>query len=364
MKFSAAPATTIGRGYFPVVANGFLGLEMGPFVQPFADSWPWLASGLMGLSGVYSGRAAETPSHRAQIPKLNDLSLVPESEAWYTAVGCAIDYSIGVYYNRTRVNGAAHCPDGTIIEQRTYAHRRFRELFVFEVRAFEETSGSLVANCTVPVLWKVSPTATPPIAPSHADRERLALDVNLTQTALGGGSLHPPAVWSGKTSFAEQENGPVRSLAVAFSSIAASPPRYLSFTSSQPITSVFGVFRSDLDMPSSVGPGGAPASPKQVSAAAVATFGKYTAGHNVSATLFASHKAEMNRMWASGGVELEGNSSFAATVNASLYDIVSSLRADWNWSTSPGGLGTGGYGGWTYWYLCHPSPQIHGIVCI
>ena len=346
MKFSAAPAAAIGVGYFPVVANGFLGLETGPFMQPFHDSWPWLDAGLIGLNGVYSGLAAETPSHRAQIPKLSDLSLVPESLASYAAVGCAIDFSTGVFYNRTRVvSGAAQCPGGTIIEQRTYAHRRYRELIVFEVRAFVEAS-SAAANCTVPVAWKVSPTATP--AAPHTT----ALDVNLTQTAQGGESA--PTVWSGTTSFAEQKNVPVRSLAVAFSSIAASSPQYLRFNSSRPVISVFGVYRSDLDVQATSGggnsSGGAAASPQQVAAAAVATFRKYTAdGRNASATLFASHTAEMKRLWASGGVELEGNSSFAATVNASLYDIVSSLRADWNWSTSPGGLGTGGYGGWTYW---------------
>ena len=338
MKFSAASAAEIRTGYFPVVANGFLGLETGPFVQPFHDSWPWLDAGLMGLNGVYSGTLAH--SHRAQIPKLSDLSLVPESLASYAPVGCAIDFSTGVFYNRTRVvSGAAQCPGGTIIEQRTYAHRRYRELIVFEVRAFEEASGA-GANCTVPVAWKVSPTATP-----AAPHSGTALDVNLTQTAQGGGSA--PTVWSGTTSFAEQKNGPVRSLAVAFSSIAASSTQQLRFDSTRPVTSVFGVHRSDLDVQPT---GGTAASPQQVAAAAAATFREYTAdGRNASATLFASHTAEMKRLWASGGVELEGNSSFAATVNASLYDLVSSLRADWNWSASPGGLGTGGYGGWTFW---------------
>ena len=188
MKFSAASAAEIQTGFFPVVANGFLGLETGPFVQPFHDSWPWLDSGLVGLNGVYSGTLAH--SHRAQIPKLSDLSLVPESLASYAAVGCAIDFSTGVFYNRTRVvSGAAQCPGGTIIEQRTYAHRRYRELIVFEVRAFEEASGA-AANCTVPVAWKVSPTATP-----AAPHSGTALDVNLTQTAQGGGSA--PTVWSG-----------------------------------------------------------------------------------------------------------------------------------------------------------------------
>ena len=79
--------------------------------------------------------------------------------------------------------------------------------------------------------------------------------------------------------------------------------------------------------------------------------------------LLASHEAAWAGLWADGGVEMAGGSvvlnistrsmantrpfvrthvcrrfvysagnlTLAASVNASLYDIVSSLRADWNW---------------------------------
>ncbi len=84
-----------------------------------------------------------------------------------------------------------------------------------------------------------------------------------------------------------------------------------------------------------------------VAAAAAETWAAYSA--QGSAALLASHTAAWRSLWAGGGVELAGNASFAASVNASLYDIVSSLRADWNWSSSPGGLGTGGYCGHSFW---------------
>ena len=92
------------------------------------------------------------------------------------------------------------------------------------------------------------------------------------------------------------------------------------------------MLRSDLDVEGAQTPG-------DVAAAAQATWETYTA--QSPAALLASHEAAMAALWASG-VELAGNASFAANVNASVYDIVSSLRADWNWSTSPGGIASGG----------------------
>lgn len=82
------------------------------------------------------------------------------------------------------------------------------------------------------------------------------------------------------------------------------------------------VLRSDLDV-------GAGSTPAQVAQAAAASWDAYAA---IDAdALFASHTAAWAGLWAGGGIELSGNASFAATVNASLYDILSSLRADWNW---------------------------------
>ena len=333
MAFSAASAEAIGVGYFPVVANGFLGIEMGPFLQPQINQWPWRDAGSMKLAGVYSGANWTGPSHRAQLPRLSDVTLLREDGANYTAIGCAVQYSSGLFYNRTLVQGGAQCED-TIVEQRAYAHRALRELFVFELRAFSASGSPAWPGCTLPVAW--------PVTPEWLNN----VDVQLTLASSGSPPV-APAIWSGTTAVPEEEGLPLRNVAFAFDAWllqgAGSGPTSLTFTPSAPLVSVRAVLRSDFDVPGAT-------TPAQVAAAAAATWVNYTSTQT-PAQLLASHEAAMAALWASGGVELTGNASLAVTVNASLYDIVSSLRADVNWSTSPGGIATGGYAGHSFWDL-------------
>jgi hypothetical protein len=333
MAFTSDAPELVGEGYFPVVANGFLGFEAGPYTQPFVNAWPWRDAGSLKLAGVYSGLTWETPSHRAQIPKLSDLTLtpLPPAAGVYVPVGAAVDFAAGLYLNRTRLvngtTGSGSCPDDTTIEQRMYAHRGLRELFVFEVRAMSTTGDPAWRGCTdLPVSWPVT--------------SAWLNDTLLTETVDAAAGY---AVWSGTTTVAEEAGLPLRSLAVVFDSfIADSAVTTLTFTPASPIHSVRAVLRSDLDVVGAT-------SPADVAAAAIATWTSYAA--QSSDSLLTSHTAAMDALWAAGGVELTGNATFAATVNASLYDIVSSLRSDFNWSTSPGGIATGGYAGHSFWDL-------------
>ena len=322
MKYTADPPEAIGEGYYPVVANGFLGFEVGPYTQAFVNSWPWRDAGSLKLAGVYTGYNWTTPSHRAQIPKLSDVTILREPGVNYANIGAAIDFASGVYYNRTLVvNGSSQCDDGTVVEQRFYAHRQLRELFVFEIRAYSNTSDPSWSGCTVPVSYKIGPN------------NGLG-DTALTQSFAANGAA---AVWAGNTTAPEEVDGPLRKLVVVFDAWAASGPSQLKFTPSAPLLSVRAVLRSDIDVTGAQ-------SPSDVAAAAGATWSEYTTSYTPQ-QLLDSHTAAMTSLWQSGGVELGGNSSFAAVVNASLYDIVSSLRADYNFSTSPGGLATGAYAG-------------------
>jgi hypothetical protein len=354
MAYTPAPPEEIGPGWYPVVANGNLGLEVGPFVQAFVNAWPWRDAGMFKLSGVYSGYNYTTPSHRAQIPRLTDVTLVRQvscgplshpahplccvtslpalhccsscqAGVYYEAIGVAIDWGVGIYYNRTLiVNGTpgASC-DNTIIEQRSYAHRALRELFVYEIRAFAADASRGWAGCSgLPVDWTL---------------DIAGLGDTLLNETLGSASV--PTTWAGTTTVPEEPGLPLRSIAIAFDSWVALGPKDLSFTPTQPILSLHAVLRSDLDVAEG-------ASPSAVAAAASNTWLQYAS--QTSEALLASHISAMASLWESG-VELTGNATFAASVNASLYDIVASLRSDWNWSTSPGGIATGGYSGHSFW---------------
>jgi hypothetical protein len=326
MAYTSDNPLEIGEGYYPMLGNGFIGFETGPFTQIFENTWPWRDAGSLKMSGVYSGLNYRDPSHRAQIPKLSDLSLLQPSGSNITTLGCAIDFSTGIYYNRTLIYGVSGCEDGTVIEQRTYAHRSLRELFVFEIRAFSSINQESWTGCTMPISWSISPNI--------AVLNDTIFDQTITNTFV---------TWKGTTLIPEEEGLPLRQVALVFDSWPIQQGETITelvFSPETDILSLRAVLRSDLDVLGAT-------SPDDVATAALSTWTEYTSFG--SDLLLQSHMDAWSNLWESGGVELTGNASFAATVNASLYDIISSLRSDWNYSTSPGGIATGAYGSHVFW---------------
>ena len=59
--------------------------------------------------------------------------------------------------------------------------------------------------------------------------------------------------------------------------------------------------------------------------------------------LLEEHVAGWRTLWDEGSVEVEGDADLAAAVDASLYYILSSVRADFPYGLSPGGLASDGY---------------------
>jgi hypothetical protein len=58
-------------GVFPAVANGNVGIILGPR-QWWQNKWPWRDSGNIHMAGVYNGQSWLTPSHRAQVRILTE----------------------------------------------------------------------------------------------------------------------------------------------------------------------------------------------------------------------------------------------------------------------------------------------------
>ena len=75
---------------------------------------------------------------------------------------------------------------------------------------------------------------------------------------------------------------------------------------------------------------------------AVATKALEASMQSTAEQLVAEHVAGWARIWEEGSVEVEGDGSLAAAINGSLYNILSSVRADWPYGVSPGGLASGG----------------------
>lgn len=299
-------------GHMPSLGNGYLAKAVGPYHSIGAAN----DYGSFYLAGVFSGIGNSTPSQRAAIPDVADPRLRVG-----TAVGAALDLRGGAYLNRTLVN-SPECA-GVLVQQRLYAHRAERELFVVELRATAAAEGAWPAGgCMLTLDWAV-PTSSP--------------DFNTTSFFPGtpGGQ---PAVLSLVALSAETPAASPRRVAVAFPAwlAAAGGAPNVSFAADGDSVFASFVLRSDLDAAD-------PAAAASADWTRVSALG--------ADALLTSHAAAWDALWASGGFELEGNLTIAAAANSSMYAILSALRADVNFSTCPGGLSTNSYHGHTFWDL-------------
>lgn len=75
----------------------------------------------------------------------------------------------------------------------------------------------------------------------------------------------------------------------------------------------------------------------------------YAAAIADCADLYAEHTAAWAKRSNEGRLEIAGDLELAQAVNTSLYFLRSSVRADWPYGLSPGGLASNGYDGNTFW---------------
>ena len=75
----------------------------------------------------------------------------------------------------------------------------------------------------------------------------------------------------------------------------------------------------------------------------------HAAALSQASLLLQEHTAAWAERWQRGSIRVEGDLRMAQAANASLYVLRSSIRDDWPWGLSPGGLTTNGYNGHTFW---------------
>lgn len=75
----------------------------------------------------------------------------------------------------------------------------------------------------------------------------------------------------------------------------------------------------------------------------------YHAAMAGKAGLLAAHEGSWAARWESGSLEVEGDLFLGQALNSSLYAIRSSIRPDWPYGLSPGGLASNAYEGHTFW---------------
>lgn len=315
----------IQPGFMPVIGNGYVAREVSSEIQWWKDSWPWKDSGTIHVNGFNNGVNFTTPSHRAQIPPLS-LDIVPEQGAQYTFIGSAVDYQTATFFNRTGVQSST-CSN-TVIEKRMYASRVRRHVLITDLTAVQADPTQPWNGCTLTITVNTS-TSTP--------------DLSITSSPCPGGL--PCILFSGSNVEAEESGLPLTPFAQVFDDLTAAAGRTvggggsstaavkLQFTAVNQTITMRSIFRVSVD--DDIPAGSTPTS------AALQEWQQLV--YYTPQQLWEEHAQAWAQLWDEGGVELVGNATVSTLVNASLYDILSSLRSDWLWSTGPGGLGTNGY---------------------
>eukprot|EP01012_Entosiphon_sulcatum_P003147 TRINITY_DN1089_c0_g1_i2.p1 TRINITY_DN1089_c0_g1~~TRINITY_DN1089_c0_g1_i2.p1 ORF type:complete len:694 (-),score=107.47 TRINITY_DN1089_c0_g1_i2:41-2122(-) len=255
-----------------------------------------LGSQVEYISGLFTGDLppANPVSHRAALPCSVDVGIrgqVPLGPV-------AVDFEYGVTYRLWSVQNQT-------ITQRVYHHRAQKHVSVTDFT---------VTNAGNTALGLEFSDSFPKAGASTGD-------ITYTAQLVPGG-----VCLSGHIQKPELPSGPVVQFAVCHATIsnATIPPNSVGHAA------IVSVRYTSLEVPSPL-------------SAAMADF--QTAR---TADLWPSHTQAWQDLWRSR-IEVGGNSALAAVINSSFYGILSSVRKDQFWSSSPGSLSTNGYNGHTFW---------------
>lgn len=274
--------------YPPDVGNGFVATVVG--------------AEFVYAAGVFNGPAVseDKPTHRAEIPA--PLRLTIDAPV----VGAGLHLRNGAYLRRHDVG------PGVVVEMRFYAHRARRSLLVVD----------LTTTSVEPV--EVSVTGFGGEAPDSEDFNWTAhKSVGLQATAV---------VWTGETREAETAEHGITRVSVV---LPVAPAEPVTVVAGKPASFVAAVRTSRES--------------KDPDSDALQDWAE--AKRTGADKLYSEHTAAWARLWKSG-LEVTGRLDVAREVNSSLYYLLSSLRADAPYSTSPGGLAQGGsscYHGHVFW---------------
>eukprot|EP01031_Cornospumella_fuschlensis_P033191 gene33192-40158_t len=276
--------------YLPLIGNGYLSHAKG------------VRSDTMYVSGIFNGETT-SPSHRAAMPALYAVT-VDDS----TTTGVLLDVSTGTYHRRGTLSGHA-----VSYELRWYAHRTRKNLYVLEMDLNSAETTNVSINLSTNVLQK-SP-----------DISFATLPAPLANVGLQ----------CGETLIPETTDGPTHKVCMAYDVLPASLPVSPGSSALRFVMSVY----TSLDS-STTAKGG-----DYIMAGAMDAL---TATRKLSRDeLYAEHVQGWQELQASG-VEVRGRGDVAAAINASVYAILSSVRADWPYGLAPGGL-TNYYNGHSFW---------------
>jgi hypothetical protein len=337
--FNETSVPTLGRYHqslLPILGNGMVGWQVG---EPN-----------FYVSGVFNGQSSagmNRATSRAAVPAgLTSFAVEAPGDEQSDA---ALDLREAVYYRRSQISpssGTAQCSAASksscttsrtavTVEQRWYAHRTVPSLMVMEVQLLP-TGISQVAS--VSAFLKLVHAGNAAYNSSAINFTAVEAPLpSTTQAAMGWTQIpETPSRDSPLHSNLTRLGVLATSLSDAGSMWAMAPGQTRVFVT---------VVRTSVETPSS-----ALLSSMQADYATAMTM-------QANGTLRSSHVAEWAATVWNAGFEVGGRQDVAVAVNASIYNIFSSVRADRPLGLSPGGL-TAGYFGHSFWGAQCDAPMM------
>jgi len=283
----------------PEIANGYLGTIQG--------------SDTIYAGGLFDGDATGKfgpASHRARIPAYR-VTLSAGAGRGVDAAGSALDIERAVFLQRSRVGGVA-------AEERWFAHATRPSLLVHEVEL--TNGGTASANVTLSASAsapssELNLTAAAGTAPT--DYAVAGQNIVGEDATMAGGGNHTQVAFIAN---APCEPGPGGSCSQTVAVPAGQTVTYYflttvvtSLNSTAPLRDASDIHRAALAAP--------------------------------TGALLREHEVAWRARWARGSVAVVGDLRLAQAINASLYSLRSSIRDDWPYGLSPGGLTSDGYNG-------------------
>ncbi|KAM9957648.1 hypothetical protein ACTFIW_012615 [Dictyostelium discoideum] len=261
------------------------------------------------VGGVYNGPAINLgdannlPSHRAGIPNFQNIEI---SNAQFQYAG--LDIENATY---TRVYSIPSSP-GTIVKQIFYAHQKIRNILVQEIEVDNSNIDSTDVTLQLSVVG-INLTA-------NVDFNIL----NLTNTQFTGNDyqLYNLTIKVPEVNFMTTVAVTTTTVPQSITIKSGEKKKHHYVTSFLTNIETNDYIEGSLDI--------------------------YKTTFLLADQLIKSHLDEWNKIWKSG-IEVGGDSHLQQVVNSSLYYLFSSIRDDWSYGMSPGGLASDGYNGHSFW---------------
>ena len=303
-------------GYFPNLGNGFIGYDVGCQCGDDTSS-----AGNVFLAGTYSGQGSIDPSKRAMIPQHLSFFVANATDIGTGALlehswVAELDIEKGIFTNTSTFYMSSEekvCD----ISLTWLVHREIKDVMALHIEAI---SLSVESSCSIQ-LESCSGELTDQVEMLESVDDSI-LYRTTTPEVPDGDSMYIYSVFDQVPSTITVSSGDVvNDMFLEFFQSSA-------WTKSKTFTDLYNFDAYSLD--------------------------KFRGSVNerkqdyLWSSVLSSHITAWGTLWESG-IEISGNETIAAAINASFYYILSAIDPHSPWSISPGGLSKNSYSGHVFW---------------